>query len=86
MGLLSNETKAKIKAVAEDYAISHYHTMPKGIQRKMLYEGKKIMEKEHPIISTFLPESMKEKLVEEHFTQKEIERYKRGTSFWDSFF
>lgn len=85
MGLLGDEMKAKIEAKVTDYAISHYHTMPKSVQRKMLYEGKKKIEKEHPVISTFLPESMKEKLVEEYFTKKEVERYKRETSFWDSF-
>ena len=73
------------KEMVKDYAVSHYHTMPKSVQKTMLNEGKKVIEKEHPIISNFMSEKTKEKLVENYFTKKEVERYKKQANSWNIF-
>lgn len=63
-----------------DYAISHYYEMPKPIQKKMVAEGKKYIEREHPIASMFMSDSTKEKYVKRYFNSKV-----NSTSFWDLF-
>jgi len=70
-----------------DYAISHYYEMPKPIQKKMVTEGKKYIEREYPIASIFMSESTKEKCVKGYFNSKAIERANKhqSTSFWDLF-
>ena len=73
------------KDKVKDYAVSHYHTMPKSVQKKMLNEGKKVIEKEHPIISSFMSEKRKEQLVENYFTKKEVERHRKQADRWDFF-
>lgn len=75
-----------LKDAAIDYAISHYHSMPKSVQKKMMDEGKKKIEKDHPIISSFISEKKKEQLVENYFSKKEVERYKKNSSFLDDIF
>ena len=63
-----------------DYAISHYYEMPKPLQKKMVTEGKKYIEREHPIASMFMSDSTKEKCVKSYFNSKA-----NCTSFWDLF-
>ncbi len=75
-----------LKDAVTEYATSHYHSMPKSVQKKMMDEGKKKIENDHPIISTFISEKKKEQLVENYFTKKEVERYKKNSSFWDDIF
>lgn len=60
----------------KEYAISHYYEMPKLIQNKMLNEGKKRIESEHPIASLFMSESTKEQCVKHYFITKAVEKYK----------
>ena len=77
-----------IKEKMKDYAMNHYHSMPKSIQRKMIDEGKKQIDKDHPIASCFMSENKKEQLVEQYFTKREVETYqrkygKKRPNWWD---
>lgn len=71
-----------LKDSLTEYAISHYHSMPSSIRGKMMAEGKKKIEREHPFISSFMSEQTKETLVENYFIKKEIERYNKQSSIF----
>lgn len=63
-----------LKDSVEDFAFSHYHSMPGPIRDMIMEEGKKKMEAEDPNFCSFISESTKEKIVENYFSKKEMER------------